>query len=146
MSEITNFLLPYSLPSTLFVFQHLRWIQSASIPKAARHLSQVVNSHNEWDPLEEVIVGRLDDPKVPPLTQDVKGAKPKEKWSFFEKNGGKSFPSDIARKAKEEVENLCCILESEGIKVRRPDKVITEKGFSTPQFSSSINYGNAMPR
>lgn len=31
-----------------------------------------VNSHNEWDLLEEVIVGRVEGATVPPLTAEVK--------------------------------------------------------------------------
>ena len=99
----------------------------------------MVNSHNEWDPLEEIIVGRLDDPKVPPLTPEVKATQSKNRWPFLEKYSGRSFPSDVPKKAKEEVENLCRVLEMEGIKVQRPDIVVTERGFSTPQFISPIN-------
>uniref|UniRef100_A0A8C6VLJ9 Glycine amidinotransferase n=1 Tax=Naja naja TaxID=35670 RepID=A0A8C6VLJ9_NAJNA len=31
-----------------------------------------VCSHNEWDPLEEVIVGRAENARVPPFTVEVK--------------------------------------------------------------------------
>ncbi len=114
--------------------------------KPSRLVSHVVNSHNGWDPLEEVIVGRLDNPKVPPLSSEFRGHLPENKWDFYEKNGGKDFPLEHVKKAQEEVENLCFILEREGVKVRRPDKVVAEKGFATPEFSSSITHFNNNPR
>ena len=91
-------------------------------------------------------MGRIDDPKVPPLTRDIKACLPRHKWEFFQKNAGKSFPSEVVANARKEVENLCSVLEGEGVAVRRPDKVATEKSFSTPDFDSSISYFNANPR
>ena len=91
-------------------------------------------------------MGRIDDPKVPPLTPDVKACLPNHKWEFYEKNGGQSFPSEVVERAEKEVENLCSVLEGEGVTVRRPDKVATEKSFSTPEFYSSVSYFNANPR
>ena len=45
---------------------------------AADHVTEPVEqecpvcSHNEWDPLEEVIVGRAENAHVPPFTVEVK--------------------------------------------------------------------------
>ena len=106
----------------------------------------MVSSHNEWDPLEEIIVGRIENPRVPPLNPEVKATRPKKTWPFFEENAEKCYPSAISNKAKEEVENLCSILEGEGVKVLRPDSMSTEVDFKTPDFNSPIDYFNAMPR
>ena len=116
------------------------------VPRFTRKLSQVVSSHNEWGPLEEIIVGRIDDPIVPCISPERKANIPKHNWSFFEENAGKRFPSDHVKKAREEVENLCRVIEGEGVKVRRPDKIVGEKGFETPVFQSSTSFFNACPR
>ena len=82
----------------------MQWIQP--FVKAARFhcsskLTQVVCSHNEWDPLEEIIVGRIENPRVSPLNPEVKAVLPKKAWAFFEENAGKCYPSALSNKAKE---------------------------------------------
>jgi len=104
-----------------------------------------VNSHNEWDPLEEVIVGRPENACVPPFTVEVKACTYEQYWEFYNCHGGKSFPKEHLQKAKEEIEELCNILEYEGVRVRRPDVIDHNKRFITPDFESSGLYA-AMPR
>lgn len=105
-----------------------------------------VNSHNEWDPLEEVIVGRIGGFPVPPFTAEVKAVTAEHHWPFFEQNGGKAFPQDAVKKAKEEVENFCAVLEGEGVIVRRPDLYDFNKEFKTPDFYSPVGVDKGMPR
>ncbi len=38
---------------------------SATTDHAAESLGSPVRSHNEWDPLEEIVVGRLDGATIP---------------------------------------------------------------------------------
>ena len=122
----------------------------------ARHLSQTVStgtslkspvcSHNEWDPLEEVIVGSAEGACLPSsFTIDVKACINAKWWDFFAQNAGKPFPIEHVRKANDEVEELCYILQQEGVIVRRPEPVDFSKEFATPDFSSSGLYC-AMPR
>ncbi|XP_068169594.1 glycine amidinotransferase, mitochondrial-like isoform X2 [Antennarius striatus] len=92
-----------------------------------------VCSYNEWDPLEEVIVGRAENSHVPPLTVEVK------------KYGGHSFPEDHLKKAVAEIEELCNILRHEGVTVRRPELIDWSQVYTTPDFTSSGMYA-AMPR
>ena len=40
-------------------------------PKSV-HLTSPVCSHNEWDPLEEIIVGRVEGAHFPPFTVEVR--------------------------------------------------------------------------
>lgn len=80
-----------------------------------------VNCHNEWDPLEEVIVGRPENACVPPFTVEVKANTYEKHWPFYEKYGGSPFPGKHLKKAIEEIEELCEVLRQEGVKVRRPD-------------------------
>ena len=52
-----------------------------------------VNSHNEWDPLEEVIVGSLDDAMFPEWTLINEVTVPPGEWAEIEKRiGGKGIP------------------------------------------------------
>ena len=104
-----------------------------------------VCAYNEWDPLEEVIVGRVEGAHMPPMTIEVKANTNKEWWDFFQKNSGKPFPAEHLKKAVEEVEEMCNILQHEGVTVRRPEALDHSKVYTTPDFSSSGLYA-AMPR
>ena len=119
--------------------------RSASTPAAAAILSPKqqpnetcpVHSHNEWDPLEEVIVGRPDKAFVPHFSHEVKAIISKEHWNFFEKNSGREFPPEHVKKAVEEMDEFCRILEHEGVTVRRPEVLDCSKEYSTPDFTST---------
>ncbi|XP_019622608.1 PREDICTED: glycine amidinotransferase, mitochondrial-like isoform X1 [Branchiostoma belcheri] len=104
-----------------------------------------VCSYNEWDPLEEVIVGRVEGACVPPFTVEVKANTYEKNWSFFVKNGGKPFPNDHMTKAVQEVEEFCNILKHEGVIVRRPEPVNWSEVYKTPWFESPGLYAS-MPR
>ncbi|XP_071833555.1 glycine amidinotransferase, mitochondrial-like [Apostichopus japonicus] len=129
--------------------------KSTMVP-IARKLSEVVEtqsrqrrspvcSHNEWDPLEEVIVGRVEGATIPALTHEVKANTNHKHWSFFQKYGGQSFPNRHLLKAQKEIEEFCSILTHEGVFVRRPDIIDFRKEYKTPDFTSTGLYA-AMPR
>ncbi|XP_027427783.2 glycine amidinotransferase, mitochondrial isoform X2 [Zalophus californianus] len=104
-----------------------------------------VSSYNEWDPLEEVIVGRAENACVPPFTVEVKANTYEKYWSFYQKHGGHYFPKDHLKKAVAEIEEMCNILKMEGVTVRRPDPIDWSLKYKTPDFESTGLYG-AMPR
>lgn len=104
-----------------------------------------VSCHNEWDPLEEVIVGRAENACVPPLTVEVKSNVPSKYHDFFLTQGGKKFPAEILNNAIDEIEELCNILRHEGVIVRRPEIIDHGKEYETPDFKSTGFYA-AMPR
>ena len=58
-----------------------------------------VCSHNEWDPLEEIIVGRAEGACFPPFTIEVKACVNPKWWDFYSKNPGRPFPIEHVRKA-----------------------------------------------
>ena len=60
---------------------------------------------------------------VPPFSVEVKANTYEKHWPFFNRFGGKSFPSEHLKKALAEVEEFCNILKHEGVIVRRPDAV-----------------------
>ena len=80
-----------------------------------------VCSHNEWDPLEEIIVGRAENACVPKMTMEVKANTYEKYWDFYLKYGGTNFPEEYVKKAVAEIEEFCNILQHEGVIVRRPD-------------------------
>ena len=93
---------------------------------------------NEWDPLEEVIVGRPDNAICPPLTHEVKANTYEYHWPFYEKNAGKLFggPEHIKR-ACAEMDEVCKILELEGVTVKRPEVLDWSKPVKTPWFEAT---------
>ena len=54
----------------------------------------VVNAFNEWDPLEEIVVGRVDDNTLVPPWDVIMPAvvHDKTQWEFFKRNGGTPWP------------------------------------------------------
>lgn len=83
---------------------------------------QVLQSFNEWDPLEEVIVGVANGAIFPAeARQVIEATMPEEHWDEFTK--GNPFPSEIISAADEELNQFANILESLGVVVRRPDHV-----------------------
>lgn len=109
--------------------------------------SGVVNTHNEWDPLEEIIVGRIEDSVFPPHHPYVLGGIPKNLYNMLYVLGGlKRRPKKFfVKEAQKELEEFVSILNAEGIKVRRPDRVDHTQKFSTPDWDSK-GYTTACPR
>ncbi|XP_048375715.1 glycine amidinotransferase, mitochondrial [Sphaerodactylus townsendi] len=104
-----------------------------------------VCSHNEWDLLEEVIVGRAENACVPPFSVEVKANTYEKYWGFYQKHGGQSFPQDHVQKAIAEIEEMCNILKMEGVVVKRPEPLDWSVKYKTPDFESTGMYA-AMPR
>lgn len=100
----------------------------------------IVNSYNEWDPLEEVIVGSAvgavrmaDEPgfSAYPEARSFRGVQRSEK--------------DIEA-AEKQLDNLAKILERRGVVVKRPDKTDHFKPFKTPFFEVPCGNANTCPR
>lgn len=105
----------------------------------------VVNSYNEWDTLEEVIVGRVEGATVPQFEAGVKVDASPRYWNFFQESGGKFFPESLVKAATKELNEFCHVLEQEGVIVRRPDIIDFSQPYKTPDFESSGMYAT-MPR
>lgn len=104
-----------------------------------------VESYNEWDPLEEVIVGTLDGAAIPPWHPMLQVTMPEDQLALFREQGGGAFPAERVAAARRELEELVRILEGEGVRVRRPEPLDFSRPYSTPDWQSSGLYA-AMPR
>lgn len=95
-----------------------------------------VNSFNEWDPLEEVIVGRLEGATIPSNHITVTFNIPRAAQPFFRFAAGWRFPGFMKKIAQQELDGFIRVLEIEGIKVRRPDIVDWSRKYKSPWWSS----------
>lgn len=108
-----------------------------------------VNSYNEWDLLEEVIVGHLDGAMFPDWNIINKVTFPPGQWEQIEQFLGKvgiPYPQEIVEKAQLDLKEFIHILESEGVVVRRPDVVDFSAAYSTPAWQTSSGFCAANPR
>lgn len=93
-----------------------------------------VNSHNEWDRLEEVIVGRAEGqaclvfPEPERATPEVL-----EKAVALARE---AFPRWLVDEIAEDLDELSHTLESFGVKVYRPDISHVNRVFRTPYFTA----------
>ncbi|MBF4615474.1 glycine amidinotransferase [Curtobacterium sp. VKM Ac-1376] len=105
----------------------------------------IVNSWNEWDPLEEIVVGRADnasfDPREPGYRPQIRGAA----------GSTEEFPSgpkdaETIRKANRELDDLSSLLRERGVTVRRPTPTDFRVGARTPDFEVATQYCSVCPR
>lgn len=104
----------------------------------------IVCSYNEWDPLEEVIVGSV--------LGAAKMAFEPAISAYFNLNipnrqfKGSRYSEEDIQKAEQQLNNLAKILEKEGVIVRRPDLVDYFKPVKTPDFEIPCGNCSACPR
>jgi glycine amidinotransferase len=106
----------------------------------------VVCSYNEWDPLEEVIVGVVDHACIPAWHVALKATMPQSQWPFLIEHGGKPFPAEMIRGASEDLERFVRLLEAQGVTVRRPEVVDYARPYRTPDWECGSGLYSAMPR
>lgn len=111
----------------------------------AAPLVSPVNSHNEWDPLEEIIVGRLDDATIPSSHPVVSCNIPPWAARFQGLAAGHRYPRRLIEPAQRELDAFVSLLQSLGVTVTRPDAVDHRQRFATPHWSSR-GFCNTCPR
>jgi glycine amidinotransferase len=105
-----------------------------------------VNSHNEWDPLEEVIVGRLEGATIPSDHPVVRCNIPRGFAARAQALvAGFHYPWIMVEPAQRELDGFIALLQSLRIIVRRPEPVDHARKFATPDWSSR-GFCNACPR
>ena len=104
-----------------------------------------VNSFSEWDPLEEVIVGRLEHATIPGGHVVVVSNFHDSVARICRLAGGFRYPRLLTKPAQRELDGFVHLLESEGIVVRRPDVIEHSKPYRTPSWESR-GFCTACPR
>ena len=77
-----------------------------------------VNSFNERDPLEEIIVGRLEGATIPCNHVTVTYTIPTKAARLYRLFAGRHYPRFLVKQAQTELDEFIHILESEGIVVK----------------------------
>ena len=110
----------------------------------------VVNSFNEWDPLEEVIVGVTEGSCEKPWDLAYESVIPAESVddmrAYSSKVGGRLLNPKQNLPAIRELDELVHVLEAEGVKVRRPERLNLAIPFSTPDWTSPSGGAQIDPR
>src|ERR687893_341056 len=104
-----------------------------------------VNSHTEWDPLEEVIVGRLEGATIPSAHPVVACNIPGMAARLQSLAAGFRYPRLLVEPAQRELDDFIALLISLGILVRQPEPVDHRRRFGTPDWSSR-GFCTACPR
>ncbi|MEG4916423.1 amino acid adenylation domain-containing protein [Microcoleus sp. B7-D4] len=126
-------------------------------PKSFHQSATVTNpspvcSYNEWDPLEEVIVGIVDGAMVPSWhtihRATVLPGQEKQMESLAKRTQKQPlpYPEWLVQAATKCVDGFAHILESEGVIVRRPDIVDYSASFRTPDWEVMNGFCSANPR
>ncbi len=107
---------------------------------------RTVNIFNEWDPLEEVVVGVLDGLLIPPYEPVMEGCMYDDIKPMFKNQYGGSWPKEEIAEAEKDLNEFVHILEAEGCKVVRPEIMDYRKPFGNPYWQSPCGLGAANPR
>lgn len=104
---------------------------------------RLVNSWNEWDPLEEVVVGIADNANYEP-TEPGNRPQIRNKPNALFPTGPK--PQEAIDLANAELAGLVSLLESRGVTVRRPGPYDFSASLRTPTFTVPNQYCSVCPR
>lgn len=107
----------------------------------------VVNAFNEWDPLEEIVVGIVDDALVPPWDTIMPAVvHDRRQWEFYRTWGGTRWPTEMLLRAEKDVEAFVDVLEQAGVTVRRPERFRWDRSVATPDWALPSSCYALMPR
>ncbi|NSL42939.1 amidinotransferase [Streptomyces sp. 8P21H-1] len=112
---------------------------------AAQRLVSPVSSHTEWDPLEEIVVGRLEGATIPSDHDVVTCNVPPWAGRLQGLAAGFRYPRLLVEKAQEEIDGFVELLQSFDVTVRRPAAVDHRRRFGTPDWTSR-GFCNTCPR
>ncbi len=104
----------------------------------------MVRAHNEWDSLEEVIIGRVEGAQFPQAGKDLFAIDASVYRSADCVPSG-PLPRRVVEETAEDLDRLSEALTGLGITVRRPDVTDHAASFGTPEWTSDGLY-NYCPR
>lgn len=108
-------------------------------------LKTSVSSHNEWDPLEEIIVGRAENAQFPEIDRSLFAVEFMDYYDDPAQIPIGAFPAQVIDETAEDLEILCQTLSQLGVAVQRPAVVDHSRHFATPYWDSAGIY-NYCPR
>lgn len=96
-----------------------------------------VQTHNDWDPLEEIIVGTADYAMLPTLNKSTHSfCYAANSWDEIKHLEGE-HAKWIIDEANEDADKLCETLKGLGVSVIRPESIDHRKTFVTPEWSTT---------
>lgn len=104
----------------------------------------LVNVYNEWDPLEEVIVGRATNAQIACPDKGLFAVEYRE-YGSVEKIPAGPYPQQVIEETEEDLAALINVFERLDVVVRRPEVFQHARPFSTPEWSTDGQY-NYCPR
>ena len=106
--------------------------------------ASLVSSYNEWDPLEEVIVGRAENAQIAVQDKSLYAVEYGDSGSIDRMPTG-PYPAHVISETQEQLEALVEMFQRNGVKVRRPDIYDHKKRFGSPDWQTDGQY-NYCPR
>ena len=98
----------------------------------------LVNTHNDWDPLEEIIVGHAHGARINTDRSSHSFNFSTLSAAEVQQLGG-ALPQWLVDEANEDIDGLARTLTDLGVRVHRPARIDQEQTFSTPDWSSPGN-------
>lgn len=99
----------------------------------------LVNVHNEWDPLEEIVVGTMSGAQVPNGDRSLHAVEFADLAGPLQIPSG-PYPRNIVEETEVELELLCEELQAAGVKVRRPSPRDLSATITTPDWQTDGFY------
>jgi glycine amidinotransferase len=114
----------------------------------------VVSSYNEWDPLEEIVVGILDgmaqecwEPgRQAGVPLDFLDANRQTCIRYAGRPKSEAVPEGAIELAKQDLDGFVRLLESEGVIVKRPELIDHTRPVMTPDWTSPGGRTSSVPR
>ena len=120
------------------------------VPVNRDESSSIVNSHNEWDPLEEVIVGIPEGACYLPWHISLEASTHenyvREVGEVHRVLGGMLRPQEQVEAVQKQLDEFVHILKQEGVVVRRPEIINQARPYSSMDWSCPGGNAQANPR
>jgi glycine amidinotransferase len=105
----------------------------------------LVNVHNEWDPLEEVIVGVVDNARVPSPDRGLFAIGYADRFATMAEIPSGPYSDRVIEETREDLEGFVEALRANEVIVRRPEVVDHSLTFGSPEWTVDGEY-NYCPR
>jgi N-dimethylarginine dimethylaminohydrolase len=104
-----------------------------------------INTHNDWDPLQEIIVGRADFAYIPPVDPSMRNFMYANLSNEEIQKYVGPYSQNLLGEANEDLDKLAEKLEEFDVKVHRPELIQHNQIFQTPKWRTT-GWHNYCPR